>query len=456
MIDKLFFVVLVLNTTGLFRFLAPQFGVLISHISVALLVLNIFYLVVKVRLSTRLFFRGAIGGWLFVLLLWPLLTLLYAPSLEIREIGLLLYCLSLFLCAVVYTFANGLPAMHRLMSVSLIITIIGLALSMLVPEYFKAVAMLANARSKYMGRAFGFFMQPNELAIGLSLLFIGWFSLWRHKNSMFKVVAIMGFLFVILLTGSRTGMLSAVIAVTFIVSPSWRKRWRGKLYVLKIGVLIACLVGGVIGAKTYIRSIEGQVERQKWDLIDRIETLLSFKLSDDGFIVYTDSVQLRLNAQAVYWSLVYEKPLLGHGFGSDTYYKENGSIFLSAHSTALKSAMEYGILYPVVFVLLMFQLYRRRSRRDVESVFQTNAIIQFVFIFLFLFTIAGSVLHDRTFYVVWGVFFAAVYYPRYLFHYDGGTGRISACMTRREISKRLAGGRSCGRNWIRQHPQKTG
>ena len=115
MIDKVFFVVLVLNTTGLFLFLAPQFGMLIGHVSLALLVLNIFYLVVKARRSTRLFLRGGIGGWLFVLLLWPLFTLLYAPSLEIREIGLLLYCLSLFLGAVVYTVANGLPAMHCLM-----------------------------------------------------------------------------------------------------------------------------------------------------------------------------------------------------------------------------------------------------------------------------------------------------------------------------------------------------
>ena len=134
MIDKAFFVVLVLNTTGLFRFLAPQFGVLIGHVSLVLLVLNIFYLVVKARVSTRLFLRYRLAGWLFVMLLWPFFTLLYSPSFEIREIGLHLYCLSLFLGAVVYTISNCLPAMHSLMSVSLVVTIIGLALSMMMPS----------------------------------------------------------------------------------------------------------------------------------------------------------------------------------------------------------------------------------------------------------------------------------------------------------------------------------
>jgi len=438
MIDKVFFVVLVLNTTGLFRFLAPQFGVLVGDVSLVLLVLNIFYLVVKARVSTRLFLLYGIAGWLFVMLLWPLFTLVYSPSFEIREIGLRLYCLSLFLGAVVYTISNGLLAMHRLMSVSLVVTIIGLALSMMMPQYFEAVAFIANARSGYIGRAFGFFMQPNSLATGLVLLFIGWFSLWRQKNSMFEVVAIMAFLLVILLTGSRSGMLSAVIVVTFIVEHSWRKRRRGKLYVLRIGVLIACLVGGVIGAKIYISSIEGQVERQEWDLIDRMETMLSFKLSADGIMADTGSVQPRLNAQAVYWSLVYEKPLFGHGFSSETYYKENHSITTSAHSTALTSAMEYGILYPVVFVLFMIQLYLNRNRARVDVLYQTNSIFQFVFILFFLFMINGGLFDNRTFYVVWGMFFATVNYPRYIFSYNKSTRRIGTWLTRGEISRRFA------------------
>ncbi|RKY23907.1 MAG: hypothetical protein DRP83_08475, partial [Planctomycetota bacterium] len=142
MIDKLFFVVLILNATGLFRFIAPQVGVSIGQVSLVLLVLNIFYLVAKIRYSKPLFLRVGMGGWLFVLLLWPLLTLLYAPSFDVREIGLLLYYFSLFFGSVVYTVSNGLGAMRRVMFVSLIVTIVGMPLSMMAPQYFEAVGAL--------------------------------------------------------------------------------------------------------------------------------------------------------------------------------------------------------------------------------------------------------------------------------------------------------------------------
>jgi len=166
--------------------------------------------------------------------------------------------------------------------------------------------------------------------------------------------------------------------------------------------------------------------------------MLSFKLSADGIMADTGSVQPRLNAQAVYWSLVYEKPLFGHGFSSETYYKENHSITTSAHSTALTSAMEYGILYPVVFVLFMIQLYLNRNRARVDVLYQTNSIFQFVFILFFLFMINGGLFDNRTFYVVWGMFFATVNYPRYIFSYNKSTRRIGTWLTRGEISRRFA------------------
>jgi len=439
MIDKLFFVVLVLNATGLFRFVAPQFGVSIGHVSLALLALNVSYLVVKTRYSIPILLQAAMGGWLFVLVLWPLLTILYAPSFEIREIGLLLYYFSLFFGTVVYTVANGLPAMYRVMSVSLVVTILGMPLSMLMPQYFEAVGALAEAKTVEMGRPIGFFMQPNRLAISFGFLFIGWFSLWRRKNTSLEVVAILAFLFVMLLTGSRTGVLMAVITVTFILTYSWRKRFVSGRYLLKMGVLVACLAGGIIGTSYYLSNVGSSQHYRKGDLMGRMETMLSFRLtSDDGGVIDDNSVQARFRAQAVYLSLVKEKPLLGYGFGSDTYFYQNGIFYKTAHCEALAFALEYGVLYPFAFALLMLQLCRRRNRRDVETLFQSNSILQFVIVLLFLFVITGGLLGNRTFYVIWGMFFAAVYCPRYVFSYEETTGTISACMTRRDISKRLA------------------
>lgn len=437
MIDKLFFVVLILNATGLFRFIAPQVGVSIGQVSLVLLVLNIFYLVAKIRYSKPLFLRVGMGGWLFVLLLWPLLTLLYAPSFDVREIGLLLYYFSLFFGSVVYTVSNGLGAMRRVMFVSLIVTIVGMPLSMMAPQYFEAVGALANARTVEQGRAIGFFMQPNRLAVAFGFLFIAWFALWKRKNSLLEVPVVMAFLFAMLITGSRIGILIAVITVALILTYSWRKRFASGRYLLKMSILIACLAGGIIGTRYYLSSKSDSVARREYDLIDRVETLLSFKLSH-GSIKEDKSVQERMDAQAVYLSLVKSKPLLGHGFGSDIHYKKNGTITLSAHSTALTLAMEYGVLYPFVFGLLCFSLYAKRSRRAVEKVFGTNSVVQFIAVLLFLFVVTGGTLDNRVFYVVFGMIFAAIYYPRYVFSCDETTGRICAYLPRRDISRRFA------------------
>jgi len=432
MIDKIFFIVLVLNATRLFAFLAPQFGVTIGTISLALLALNVCYLIVKVRYSVLLFLRRGMGSWLFVLVLWPLVTVLYAPSINIREIGLKLYYFSLFFCTVVYTVTNGLPAMHRVMSISLVISVVGLVLSMLMPDYFESVALIATGRTKFTGRPFGFFMQPNRLAFGLGLLFIGWFSLLQRKNGLSELVSILALLLVMLLTGSRIGILIAVIIVMVSLVYSLRKRLISGRYYLKICLLMICLVGGVIGTRHYLSSVGNSVIREEKDLIDRMETMLSFKISTKESIKDDESIEARLGAQTVYRSFIKEKPLLGHGCGSEAYYLENDSILVIAHSEALTCAMEYGVLYPLAFGLLIFQLYRKHSRCGVEIVFQTNSISQFVVVVLFLFVV-GSLLDMRTLYIVLGMFFATVYFPHLLFKYDSKFGSPQFCMSIKDI-----------------------
>ena len=437
MIDRLFFIFLVLNATGLFAFVAPHMDVSIGQVSVVLAWINVFYLFVKARYSTAIVLRGGIGGWLFVLLLWPLLTLLYAPSFEVRQIGQQLYFFVLFFSAVTYTVANGLPAMNRVLCVSLLVTVIGVPLSMLAPQYFSTVAELAGAiRFENEGRPCGFLLQPNSLATAIVFLFIGWFAVWERKHTLIEVTAILGFLLLLLLTGSRSGVLVAAIVMAFALTFSWRRGFASGRLLLKTGAFIACLAGGIVGMKHYLSQMEYTDVRRE-DLVSRMETMLHFRLSDDSNLREDGSIQARVGAQEAYWSLVKEEPLLGHGLGSNAYYREGNSISKDAHSDALACAMEYGIFYPVCYGLLMLQLYWKRSRRDVERIFRTNSIMQFVFALIFLFVINGGSLHDRAFYVVLGMFFAAIYCPQYVFDYDETTGRICRALTRREITKRL-------------------
>ena len=419
MIDKLFFVVLVLNATGLFSFMAPQLGVSIGQVSLVLLGLNVLYLVAKACYVKAIFRQGSMRGWLFIMLIWPLLTIAYTPSFEVREIGLLFYYFTLFAGAVVYTAANGLSAVHRVMAVSLVITVIGLVLSMMMPQYFEAVSELADAEAfTTRGRAFGFFLQPNSLAINMVFLFIGWFALWKRKNALLELAAITALLFLMLLTGSRTGILIAIIIVCML-GYSWRKTLTSAKYLLKIIAVILCVAAGIFVVKSYLAH-NNYTDIYENDLIARVEMMLEFRLSNKDNLMEEGSVGDRRLAQEAYWALIYEKPFLGHGFGSENYYYENDVIFKTAHSDALAYAMKYGVLYPIAFCLLVLRLYRTHKHSDYEGVIPLNSVFQFVVILILLFMVAGQMLNDRTLYVVWGMFYAAVYRMRLLVNNELG------------------------------------
>jgi O-antigen ligase len=406
----MFFVVLVLNVTGLFSFVAPPLGVSIGQVSLVLLGISLLYLVSKARDSATILLRGGVGGWLFLLLIWPLGTVLYAPALEARDVGLQLYFFTLFLGAIVYASTNGLVAMRRVLSLSLAITIVGLVLSMLAPTYFAGVAELAGATDYPKEvRATGFFLQPNSLALNMGFLFIGWAALGRRKNALLEVAAILGIVVAMLLTGSRTGVLVVVI-VSALTMMSWlRKGMASGRFLLKVGLLVLGLVVGAIGMEYYMSQTETH-GLPRDDLIGRIRLLYELKLSEGQSFFQDKSVQQRLGAQAVYWQLIKQKPLLGHGLGSETYYLENGPIRLTAHSDAIALAMKYGVLYPVVFVLLLLLLYKRRARRGVSGTFHTSSVGQFVVVSALLFAIS-TIADLHVFYVVLGMFFAAVRYP---------------------------------------------
>ena len=435
MLDRLFFIALVLNASGLFRFVAPQLGVTIGHVSMVLLALNCLYLFVKVRMAGPILLRGAMGRWTLLLWIWPIATIVYAPSFELREVGLHLYYFTLFFSTVVFTRVNGLPAIHRMLTISLIITVIGMPLSMMAPQYFEAVAALADAKSEEMGRPIGFFMQPNRLAISLSLMFIAWYALKPNKSAVKEVVAIVCFLGLELLTGSRAGMLVGLGIVALMIVFNWPERFaRGRLLYTG-GLLLVCLVVGIVGLRIYLAAVADVGNRREGDLIDRMDSIVSFRFSLEGNLAEDESLEERVETQAHYIGLVLEHPLLGHGFGANAHYLETGSIWLSAHSEALSRAFDYGVIYPVFLYLAVASLYRKRGRRELELALGTNAVAQFAAAFAVLFAYS-SVMEVRVTYIVLGIVYAAVQYPRQLFAYDEVSGHLGAMLTRHDLQLR--------------------
>lgn len=407
MLDKLFFIILVLNATGLFRFVAPQAGVDIGTVSLALLGLQGMYIGLRWRTFLSVYV-AEMKLLLFVLLLWPLVTALYAPAVNLREIGLQFYYVSLLVGTVVFTTRNGLSAMHRVVTVSLVLAVGGMILSMIVPEYFRSVAILADARNHYQGRAYGFWMQPNNAGTGLAFLFTAWYAMWRCKNTLLQVPVLLAFLLAAFLTGSRTTVIVATLIVGLILYSSWRKGANRNIYrtYVKVCIFALCVAVGVLWARIYLQS--HHVDK---GLLDRVSALVHFRLTSEGNILYDGSIQERLEAQNVYWSLIREKPILGHGFAANRYYLEYGPVYVSSHSTLITYWMEYGVIYPFVFCYTVIRLYLCCHRPDAERFFESNSVLQFVAIMLLLFIVNGSLLNARVVYVIWGVFFLLVYRP---------------------------------------------
>jgi O-antigen ligase/polysaccharide polymerase Wzy-like membrane protein len=418
MLDKLFFISLVLSVTGLFRFVAPQLGTSIGQVSMALLAFNLLYLANRLSYLEKIFRK--LLPWLILLLAWPMMAMTYAPAIEVRQLGILLNGFVLFAGTAVYTMSKGTSAIYRVFRVALVATFFGIILNLAMPDYFENVALLADARVTYLNRPGGFFMQPNDLAIGLTLIFIGWLAYAKRNTIYFEPVAILVFLGFLLLTGSRAGMIVGVLIVALHFGFQWRSTLfrvqRVRKFSTRLAIFIVLIILGMTGMKIFIETYRDMLDVQQGGLIERISNMLEFRLGEEGVgVAEGGSVRDRFEAQWAYWEKIKERPILGHGFGSEALYLDSGELFLSAHSTIISMTMQYGVFYPMIVLLLLARLLFKPNRKNVEKVLGTNTIIQFLSVTLILLAFSGGLFDRRAFLVTLGMLFAVCNFPSYIF-----------------------------------------
>jgi O-antigen ligase len=289
-----------------------------------------------------------------------------------------------------------------------------------------------------MGRAGGFFLQPNALAIGLAFLFVGWLALAKRGTVLREPIAILAFLGAELLTGSRTGIVLGICIVGLHLAYQWRaKRLRSakaRRLPVRLAILVVCVICSMVAATVFVDSDLDQIGHAEFDLMDRVSALLRFRLSAEGTELLQDpSLQARLHAQDVYWRLIGERPILGHGFGAETTYRASGDILMSSHSTMLAVTMECGIGYALLFFALLMFLLFSRHRGPVQHALGTNTVTQFVLVTLLVFVAAGNMFEQRGFFVVLGVVFTVVRYPWKVLAWDGSTGTYAEALSDGEV-----------------------
>ena len=402
MLDRLFFICLIINGTSLYSYLAFLSGTKISDVSIVLLILQSVYIILKTRETLSIILKTQTALWFLFIVVWPLATISYSSSYGVDDIGLAFYYFTLLLGTMIYISSVGFKKIFRILTISIGITLIGMIASYVNPRLFDGIAAISGGKTEFYGRPFGLFMQPNILATAIILLFIGWFALLQNRNRTLEIIILITFLAIILFTGSRLGILGAGLAIAISFSYSSFKRLiNGELFI-RLLLVSFCLLLVVITARQIIPNLKPSGTSVTAGLTERMDWVLNFRLTSGEKISESGSFTVRRQAQNNYWEHIKKRPLLGHGFDTEHQYLSNDIFTSSAHSQFLSSAFEYGIPYSIFFVFLISLIYCDHRKNNVQKVLGTNTILQFSVITIFFF-ILGGLFEHRLFYIVLGI-----------------------------------------------------
>jgi len=411
-LEVIFGIMIILNVSGVFRFLFAQLGISIGIYTFLSLLLNLVYMLVNINLFKIILKKKQFWNWFIILLIWPLITTLYTTYHGLTDIIRLFFFFSLFASSVLFFVKNDIRVIKRIFGIGLLITVLGGVLSVLLPEIFQSTILAVNGNPYLsdLGRAFGFEIQANRLACNTSFMFIVWFSVQNWNNNSLKIIlSALVLITFILITGSRTGLVISFVIIFLIILNSLRYK---KEFVKRIGNY---LILGIVGIVLFI-SAAGFIAKRNPDtaLADRMNSIYELFSRDynvsskDGDLNSTLSVRSEL--QLAYFNMIVSRPW-GYGFKGDLKYIEEGTLKMTAHSEMLTTAFQFGVLYPIVTILLFMNFLNKKKRRKIEEKLGTTVYLQFFIVFLLLFSYAQGTLISRAFLVTFASLYAMFYFP---------------------------------------------
>ena len=422
---KVFFsILLFLNLTGTYRFAAGILGCEVSIVSSAILSGLLLWFALNFKHVRRLLNNSFFMIALFLVLLWPTVTALYAPEISFNRIALQLYYFLLFTNTIIFMSKYGYVSLSKIIFFSYWIAIAGIFLSFLKPEYFSSVASITRATTDYYGRAFGFMLQPNMAVTNLTVLFILYSGFRLLRNKILQSIVILSYVFSILLTGSRSGIVAMLIVLALLLFRFCRKHVRKKdgkivlkrnLY-FKLPIYFIITVFAISFTVTTLRYIEThnliKSEKAGFGFRERLENFVQGKLSSTS-LSEDINVKARIEFQKIYISKIVERPFWGFGIGSKEAMFKTGEILRPSHNQFLNYSLEYGILYSAVFFIFILILpIFMRKRVLIESFFQTDWILQICLLILILSLVSNTVLLYRGVWVALGAIFYYLYFEK--------------------------------------------
>lgn len=400
--------IIVLNATGLFSFLAPPLGVKIWVITATMIIFLCIYISINILAFIKMFRATRLLKLLFyAIILWPILTILYSKYISLEAILYVVFPFILVSASALHVYRNGISVVPRILFMSILVTGVGVYANIFYPDMFIAVGILADTDIfKAGGRISGFLMQPNALGQSLVVLFIGYLLFHSKSTSVLSTYIVFIFTFVcIFLSGSRSAIVASILAACLFFFNIFRAT--NKISSLFFKNIIQFLMStniAIILIFYFKNNISLLIHSS--DLIDRLELLFSGKLTDSDNLTQDGSVATRIEAQSYYWQRLLENPFLGYGIGADIEYRKTPQFFLTSHSDALRLAVEYGIFYSVFFFWLLANVSYSFSRHWPSK---PNIGIFFVPL-AFLYVFGGNLLDLRIVYILLGMISGSIYF----------------------------------------------
>lgn len=285
----------------------------------------------------------------------PVLGLFFGNGFDPRAYALRVLYMLIVAYAYLAAVNGGLHALRRILVLCWAISAVGMVASVVAPEAFLYVALANDGTIEYAGRAYGFFMQPNDAATNLILMMVTGLAIFdaRRTSTLVTVCAIT--FASVLATGSRSG--SAIcLAVACLAAFAWQKRSARAAHQLslttrlvRLAVVAAIAVVAVWGIQ---RAFEATIGSGGGDL-DVGSRIQSIADADTSQISTDFSVLSRLAAQARYLQLIAQRPLTGYGLGAGDTLKEQGIIDLHSHNQFLEAALDAGVFGAVAALLIV-------------------------------------------------------------------------------------------------------
>jgi hypothetical protein len=400
-VEFIFGIVLVFNISGFFRFFSASIGIPIGIFTFISLFINLLFILFYYKDFMLIIRKKLVVLLLFVLYIWPLITIPFSLNVGLTEVARVIFFMSLFISSIIYFYRIDIRTIDKVFRYGLLITILGGLLSLIAPNLFLPTirALGGNEWLWVHRRAFGFEIQANRLACNSIMLFLGWFSFrsWNSNSVKVAIILLLFFCFIIL-TGSRTGMGLFLILSLIIVLFTLKEINKFSLRLSNYLIMLLISIFLIFSFITVIITLhpESSLSKRMKSVVQVVEKDKGNIQEVDANISVKDAMKDRFDKQLAYLKKIKEKPI-GYGFNSDRYYLNNGTLKMTAHSELITTAFQFGVIYPIFLIWIMSMLLKNRKKN--EHKFNTNLYLQFFILFIMLYTFAQGTLISRSFIV---------------------------------------------------------